>query len=302
MMKKRVAAMLLSRKTRVHLDRLCLLASLLMMLALFAGCAGVPNGEPVLSGHILIDGSTALYPLIKQAASEFQKVHPQVRITVVANGSLTGLDDVTGAKSDIGNSDVYANPATYPDPRLTDHIICLIPFRIVVNPDVPITSLTQQQIIDIFSTHALSNWQQLLGPYLPIVPVVRPISSGTRATFVEYVLGGRDENDKGALPQQDSSQAIHDAVAKYPGAIGYLAAPYVDQKVRALAIDGYQPTKDSIEAGHYTFWNYEHMYTIEDNNPIITSFLDFMLTKPIQDEAQRMGYISMQNMKLPGLQ
>lgn len=270
---------------------------------LFAGCAGPADAQQALSGHLLIVGSTALQPLVTRAAVLFQQQHPEANIVVKGGGSVSGLQSVTSNKSDIGDSDIYADPAIYPDPNLTDHIVCVVPFTMIADPKINVTSLSQQQIIDIFSTGAIRNWQQVGGPDLAIVPVVRPPTSGTRATFRKYILGGRDENSEHSrLLTTDTSATVRDAVAHTTGAIGYLALSVLNKSVHALAIDGYTPTLKNIETGHYAFWSYEHMYTTGDNNVLASAFLDFMLTATIQQVAQNMGYIPIANMKLGSME
>jgi phosphate transport system substrate-binding protein len=249
-----------------------------------------------LSGHLLIEGSTALQPLVTSAAEAYQQQHPQVKIDVEGGGSVTGLNAVTTYKAEIGDSDLYADPAQYPDPNLTDHIVCVIPFAMVANLDVPIRTLTSQQIIDIFSTGKIRNWDEVGGPDLPIVPVVRPSTSGTRATFRKYILGGRDEN--GRLQKTDSSASILNVVAHTPGAISYLALSVADASVHEIAINDEMATPENIANGSYVFWSYEHMYTMGDNNALISSFLDFMLTPEVQNQARSMHYIPIANMNL----
>ncbi|HET8911766.1 MAG TPA: phosphate ABC transporter substrate-binding protein [Ktedonobacteraceae bacterium] len=269
----------------------------LILVGLLTGCTSPQTTQDNLQGKLQIVGSTALQPLAQDAATLFEKDHPQVKITVGGHGSGFGLGAVTNHQTDIGDSDIYANPALYPDPNLTDHIICVIPFTMVVGPGVNITSLTQQQIIDIFSTGKLKNWHQLGGPNLPIVPIVRPNTSGTRATFRKYILLGGDE--KGTLLQTDSSQSVRDKVVQTPGSIGYLALSVVDKTLHPIAINGEAATPGNIEAGHYSFWSYEHMYTMGDNNLVVSAFLDFMLSSAIQELAQQHSYIPIAQMKLP---
>jgi phosphate transport system substrate-binding protein len=247
-----------------------------------------------LSGHLLIEGSTALQPLVTSAAAAYRRLHPQVSLNVEGGGSVTGLNTVTSYKADIGDSDIYADPAQYPDPNLTDHIVCVIPFAMVANLDVPVRSLTAQQIIDIFSTGKIRNWDEVGGPDLPVVPVVRPATSGTRATFRKYILGGRDEN--GRLQKTDSSASILNVVAHTPGAISYLALSVANASVHEIAINNATATPENIANGSYAFWGYEHMYTMGDNNPLVSSFLDFMLTPEVQNMAQAMHYIPIANM------
>lgn len=270
-------------------------------LLLLAACAGpFTNPSTALSGHLQIDGSTALQPLVSKAAVLFQQEHPQVRINVSGGGSLTGLNDVTSHKVDIGNSDIYADPATYPDPDLTDHLVCVIPFTMIVSSDVPIANLTKEQIIDIFTTGKYTNWAQLQGPDLRIVPIVRPATSGTRATFRRYVLGGRDERSN--LITISSSQDVVKAVANTPGAIGYLAASVLDPQVHPISIDGYAATLSNIASGRYSFWSYEHMYTLNVSSGSLTDiFLNFMLTPQVQQQATLLHYIPISDLKFSQL-
>src|SRR5690348_9570593 len=159
-----------------------------LLFLFLTSCTGTVGNSAELEGHLTVAGSTALQPLASAAADLFGKQHPRVRVEVSGGGSISGLRAVTGQQghADIGTSDIYADPAIYPDPNLTDHIVCVIPFTMIVNPGVNVTSLTQQQIIDIFSTGQIRNWRQVGGPDLPITPVVRPSTSGTRDTFRKY--------------------------------------------------------------------------------------------------------------------
>jgi phosphate transport system substrate-binding protein len=273
-----------------------------LLFLFLTSCTGTVGNSAELEGHLTVAGSTALQPLASAAADLFGKQHPRVRVEVSGGGSISGLRAVTGQQghADIGASDIYADPAIYPDPNLTDHIVCVIPFTMIVNPGVNVTSLTQQQIIDIFSTGQIRNWRQVGGPDLPITPVVRPSTSGTRDTFRKYILGGRDE--KGTLLKTDSSVEVRNTVAHTPGAIGYLALSVLNSQVRAISIDGQQPTQASIAAGRYSFWSYEHMYTLGDStNKVQEAYLEFMLTPAVQQLAQKMGYIPIASMKLPTL-
>jgi phosphate transport system substrate-binding protein len=227
--------------------------------------------------------------LVSKAATLFTQRNPRVTIEVSGGGSLQGVSDVNAGKVNIGDSDVYADPALYPDPNLTDHLVCLIPFTMITNPDVDVKSLTVAQIIAIYSTGTIRNWKDIGGPDLAIVPVVRPATSGTRATFRKYILGGRDE--QGTLLQSDSSQTVLQTVAQTPGAIGYLALSVLDQTVHQVAIDGRLPTQANIQSGSYAFWGFEHMYTLGDDDPLLNAFLTFMTGAEVQQLAAQLGYI-----------
>lgn len=279
-------------RTRGTIDRYWLASgvALLGLALLLAGCAQAGQAQGSIGGAITVAGSTALQPLVTRAAERFDVAHPAAHVDVAGGGSLHGIQAVTSHKVTIGDSDVYADPGAYPDPTLTDHLVAVIPFTMIVNPDVSgVKSLTRDQIIGVFSTGSINNWKQVGGPDLPIQAVVRPATSGTRLTFRKYVMGGRDE--KGIFLKTDSSQTVLTTVADTPGAIGYVGLSVLDKTVQPVEIDGVAATPSAIESGHYPFWGYEHMYTLGDGNALASAFLDYMLTPEIQGLAQTMGYI-----------
>jgi phosphate transport system substrate-binding protein len=267
----------------------------LLLNSVLASCSFNAQAKTSLSGTVTLAGSTALQPLATQAAQLFVAQYPHIHVTVKGGGSLAGLGAVTTHQADIGDSDVYADPALYPDPNLTDHLVCVIPFVMIVNRDINVATLRKQDIIDIFSSGKITNWKQVGGPDLTIVPVVRPATSGTRATFRKYILAGCDEI--GTLLKTDASQTVLQTVADTPGAIGYLGVPVVDKRVRIVAIDGQLSSRARIEQGSYAFWGFEHMCTLGDP-PAIAAFLNFMLTAPVQQLAQQLGYIPIADMKI----
>ena len=276
-----------------RLRRSTILVTLLTLTLLLIGCGtyGGNNGTSAsqsFSGNIRIVGSTALLPLAAKAADLFHRLYPAVQVVAKGGGSVTGLKAAANQQADIGDSDIYADPVLYPDPNLTDHIICVTAFTLIVNPQVNISSLTTQQILAIF-TRKITNWKVVGGPDLPITPVIRPNTSGTRAIFRKYVLGGAVET--GTPLTSDSSTGVIKVVAHTPGAIGYVTTTLINSTVRALGIDGVTATAQNIKAGQYKFWGYEHMYTLENGINATSAFLDFMQTPAIQQLAKKMGYI-----------
>ncbi len=278
-----------------------LVVTLLLLTFLLVGC-GTLGGNDGNSGttvsqnpggngqaHIRIVGSTALLPLAAKGADLYHRQHPDVQFDVKGGGSVTGLKAVANHQANIGDSDIYADPVLYPDPNLSDHIICVVAFTLIVDPQVGITSLTTPQILAIY-TGKITNWKAVGGPDAAIAPIIRPSTSGTRAVFRKYILGGAAESGK--VFTSDSSTAVLDAVAHTPGSIGYVPTYLVNSTVRAIGIDGVPATAQNIKAGSYKFWGYEHMYTLENGVSPTTAFLDFMQTPAIQQLAQKLGYIS----------
>ncbi len=280
--------------------------SVFLLIPLLSACGtsgstatSTQNSGGDLSGHVLAVGSTALLPLAAKAAALFHQAHPSVRLDVQGGGSITGLNAMANHQADIGDSDIFADPALYPDPDLTDHIVCVVAFTLIVDPQVDLTALSTSQILAVF-TGKVKNWKEVGGPDLSIKPIIRPSTSGTRALFRKYVLGGAAEN--GPTLTSDSSTAVLDTVAHTPGAIGYVTTTLLNSTVHAIGIDGIAATVQNIQSGKYKFWGYEHMYTLENGINATTAFLDFMNSPSAQQLAQQMGYIPVSAIKTASVQ
>ena len=247
-----------------------------------------------LSGSITGSGSSALLPLAKDAADKFKELHPEVSITLNGGGSGTGLKQVVDGSVDIGNSDVAAD--TKLDKAvadgLVDHKVCVVTMAPVVNKDIAATvkSLTKQQLTDIF-TAKITNWKEVGGPDEEIVLITRPSTSGTRALFKEFALGGAEEASNKSLETDDSGTLLQ-SIKDNKGAIGYVALSYLvnNQDVATVSVDGVAPTLENTYNGTYPVWGYEHMYTKGEPNATVKAYLDFIMSDEYGKSMEAQGY------------
>lgn len=283
----------------MKLKKVMALASTALIAA--AGCGG--NSEPAKSvatsgakvtGQVTSSGSSALLPLVKDAAAKFKSKNPEVSLTLNAGGSGTGLKQVAEGSVNIGNSDVPAEKKLPAEKAkgLVDHKVCTMTVAAIINKDIAdkVKSLTSQQLQDVF-TAKVTNWKEVGGPDEPIVLVTRPTTSGTRALFTELALAGQEEASNKSLETDDSGTLIQ-SVAQTKGAIGYVALPYLvnNKDVAALAIDGVVPTLENTYNGTYKVWGYEHMYTKGEPTGAVKAFLDYILSDEYGVEIEKQGY------------
>ncbi|CCQ93608.1 phosphate ABC transporter (binding lipoprotein) [[Clostridium] ultunense Esp] len=254
------------------------------------------NAQTTIEGSITAVGSSALQPLVEKAAQDFMAKNPKAKIQVQGGGSGTGLSQVAQGGADIGNSDIFAEEKSgIPADQLVDHKVAVVGMAAVANPDVGVDNLTTQQLVDIF-TGKITNWKEVGGKDQAITLVNRPASSGTRATFKKYALGGVEEA-KGI--EEDSSGTVRKIIAETPGAIGYLAFSYLDGSVKPLKLDGVEPTKENVVTNDYKVWAYEHMYTKGEPQGLAKAFLEYILSDEVQKGAVvDGGYIPVTDMKV----
>lgn len=250
-----------------------------------------------VSGKVLSLGSTALQPLAEQVAKSFQEKNPNVTITVQGGGSGAGLSQVSDGSAQIGNSDVFAEEKDGIDAtKLVDHKVAVVGIAPVVNSDVQITSLTKEQLRNIF-TGKVTNWKEVGGNDEKIVVINRATGSGTRAVFEKNILDGQDAVQ---ATEQDSNGTVQKIVKTTPGSISYLAFAYLDSDgIKALDLNKVHPNKKNVEDNSWPIWAYEHMYTKGKPTGATKSFLEYFTTKEVQKNiVPKLGYIGLTDMKV----
>lgn len=269
---------------------LAVILAAILAVGCFQGCSR-NSSDSTASSSVNISGSSALQPLVKAAADKFRESNANTSITVNAGGSGTGLQNVFDKTVDIGASDIFAQEKFTADKAnvLVDHIVCVVGVAAVVNQQTNIENVTKQQLIGIF-TGKITNWKEIGGSDQKIVLINRPKSSGTRALFKAYALDGQEETEGHALTE-DNSGTLKQNVAQTPGAIAYLAFPYLaDKTVKVLSIDGVKASYENIYSGKYGIWGYEHLYTNGQPKGIVKSFLDYFSTSDCEQIIQEKGY------------
>jgi phosphate transport system substrate-binding protein len=270
----------------------------LASLMLLAGCSSgtgssnAPSGSTAASsqvacatGSITIGGSTALQPLVEQAAQQYMAACSGATVNVQGGGSGTGLTQVAGGGFDIGDSDVTAESKldATTAATLVDHVVVKQGWIMVNNKDVSgVTNLTTQQATDIW-TGKITNWKDVGGPDEKITLIIRPESSGTRATFKSIVLGGAQEAS--GTVTEDSNGAVTNAVIATPGSTSVIGFAYYQDnkdKLTGLQLDGVDATLQNMSNGSYKLAADGHMYTKGQPSGLTKAFLDYMLSPAVQ--------------------
>ena len=215
--------------------------------------------------EIVIAGSTSIQPFADEWAELFMEKNPKVTINVQGGGSSGGIMAVKEGTAQIGMS---SRELKDDEKDLIEITVAYDGLAIIVHPANPIDNLSLEQVRSIFAGQ-ITNWKVLNGNDKAITVVVREEGSGTRGAFQEMVMGSR----------------------RISNSIGFISLGLVDHRVKAIALDGLQPSEEAIIQGHYHLRRPFLFLVREAPRGLIKEFIDFVLSADIQSRLPTEGLI-----------
>jgi phosphate transport system substrate-binding protein len=268
-----------------------------------AGSVTTSAADPKVTGKqtIRASGSSALQPLVNAAKEKYEVENKSTSVEVSAGGSKKGLADVESGAVHIGDSDIFA-----PDDmkkNLVDHKVAVVGFAAMANKGAfneKIPALSLEQMAKVFKGE-VKDWKDLGGAAQPIVVINRAAGSGTRTVFGNAVFGG-DKFIEGQT--EDNSGALVAKLKQTKGAISYLALSFKDDSLVTIPVKTdkgpVDATSETITAGTYPIWAYEHMYTKGEPTGATKQFIDYVLSPDFQTKVVPTvkGFIPVTQMKV----
>jgi phosphate transport system substrate-binding protein len=281
------------------------LVSLVLSVALlFLSFAYAPTTAyaETVKGQVVLSGSTSVNPLIQALAEAFMAKYPDIKIIEQnVTGSGAGISDAKNSKVDFGMS---SREITSDEAKTLNKVqICLDGLAIVVNKSNPLDKITPEQIYKIFTNDSTAqNWTQISDSYstsVKIAPFGREAGSGTRSCFEDFfkadygkaLPSGYDVNLDGSLA---STGVMQSSVKNNSGAIGYMSLGDMDDKVvKALKIEGVEPTKYTVADGTYPVKRPFLLVYNKDKgiSPAAQVFLDFIASNDGQKIIDKLGFV-----------
>jgi phosphate transport system substrate-binding protein len=259
---------------------LTLLAAGALLLVTAFGCRRAPRQE------LTIAGSTSVHPFVEMIAEEYMAEHPEVRVTVQAGGSTAGIQAVRGGAARIG---MVSRDLNADETDLKPIVIARDGIAVIVQAANPVAALTKDQVMRIFAGE-IKDWSEVGAPAGPIRPVTREQGSGTRGAFQELVMG--EAKIAGDAMVQDSNGSIREVIANDPGAIGYMSLGQLNDRVKALTVDGVAATAEDVRNGTYPFARPFLFVLAGEPDPTAKAFIDYVLSPPSQELLEEEGLVA----------
>ena len=225
-----------------------------------------------------MDGSTANLPMMAEIMSQV------CGITLEEAEELTTCTKTSNAWSNIANGNVDIL-LVYEAAEDTKAYLETVGTKLEVTPvgrdalvfinneQNPVDNLTQAQLIDIY-TGKVTNWNEVGGEDLDIIPYQRVATSGSQSLFMKLLMKDIVPMDAPMELRPAEMGMLIDELARYNNegnALGYSVfyyANYMYQQpgLRMIAVDGVQPSDETIADGSYPLLN-EYYVVIRADEP-----------------------------------
>lgn len=243
-----------------------------------------------LSGAISMVGSTSMEKFANALSESFMEKYPNVTVTAEFVGSGAGIEAVSNGAADIGNSSRNLKDEEKAG-GVAENIVAIDGIAVVVDGANTVEDLTKQQLSDIYEGK-ITNWKDAGGNDAPIVVIGRESGSGTRSAFEELL---KLEDMCKYSNELDSTGAVMAKVASTPGAIGYVSLDVLDDTVKAVKLEGAEPTEENIKAGSYFLSRPFVMATkgdISEQNELVKALFDYIYSDEGAEIVKSVGLIA----------
>lgn len=221
-----------------------------------------------LSGKVVIDGSSTVFPITEAVASSFERRAPGVAIHLGVSGTGGGFRKFCAGQTDISDASRPINAAEKAacQRRRVDFIEVPIAFdgvSVVVHRDNNwVDCLTVEELRRLWqpeSEDRLLRWSQLRQgwPDMSIRLYAPGRDSGTLDYFSEVILGDQGPSRSDFVASEDDYLLAQD-IASDPGSLGFFGYAYYREyqdRLRLMAIDAGEgcvlPTAATIAEASY---------------------------------------------------
>lgn len=199
----------------------------------------IPAATPTTNTTTLrLQATPATARLMRELASEYAAANPGIALDIE-----TGSYNTLASRAAQGDGDYFLTNHLPPDSPLWAAPVGQDGIAVILHPENPTQALTSAQVRGIYQGF-IGNWNALGAAEGVIQVVSREDGAATRYEFERLLLGNR-----AVLPSAlvaPTATAMMQMVRTDPNSIGYVAVGQLTADVRAVAVDGINPTQDNI--------------------------------------------------------
>ncbi len=244
---------------------------------------------------ITLTGSSTVAPVASEIAKRYEDANPDVRVNVQTGGSSQGIADARSGVADIG---MASRSLVEEESDLTAHTIAQDGITVIVNAENSVTSLSKDEIIDIY-TGEIENWEEVGGENAPITVVNKADGRATLEVFLDYL----DLSSQDIVADQiigDNEQGIQ-AVAGNSSAIAYVSIGTAEfhsddgTPISLVALNGIEPSSEAVSQGEFPISRPLNLVTKGEPTGLSQDFITFAQSSQVHDTIQEQFFVPVEN-------
>jgi phosphate transport system substrate-binding protein len=265
----------------------------LIVALILAGCSRVetPKVTPVIT-HLHLAADMATLPLLRALTDAYTASHPTVTFSLQPGNAATVAGMIFSQQADLASVALLPSPVEgHGSLWVAD--LALDGITIIVNPGNPVSSLTLQQLRDIYSGMR-SRWSDLGVAGLGDIDVaVREDGDGTRKLFDNAVMGATSLSLDAVV--LSTIEVTMNYVAYQPNAIAYVPSSRITETVtppvKVIGIEGQYPSKSGISNGNYHLAHTLNLIAASEPQGELRQFVAWALGREGQAVIQTTSYV-----------
>ncbi len=294
------------------------LAFIILGLLLLASCGSktANNESKSLTGDIIIDGSSTVYPITEAIAEEFRVSQPGVKVSVGVSGTGGGFKKFGRGEIDINNASrpIKENEIKACEENAITYVQLMVAYdglAVLVNPqNTWVDHFTVEELKKIWEPDAqgkITKWSQIRAswPDEPFHLYGPGVASGTYDYFTEAIVG-KSGASRGDYTASEDDNVLVQGIAGDKNALGFFGHAYYEENQEKLKLVGVDngngvvlPTIETVKNGTYAPLSrpvFIYVTKIAAQRAEVSAFVNFYLTNastlvpdvgyiPLPDEA-----------------
>jgi phosphate transport system substrate-binding protein len=223
-------------------------------LAACGGNKGAEQSADSLSGNVMIDGSSTVYPITEAVAEEFQKIQPGVKVSVALSGTGGGFKKFGRAETDINDASRPIKPAedSVAKANNVSYVELMVAYdgmAVIVHPENTwCNDMTVDELKMLWAPEAqgkITRWNQIRAswPNEEIHLFGPGVESGTYDYFTEVIVG-KSHSSRGDFTASEDDNVLVQGVSTDKNALGFFGMAYYEEnmdKLKVIGIDDGKP-------------------------------------------------------------
>ncbi|HMZ89795.1 MAG TPA: PstS family phosphate ABC transporter substrate-binding protein [Chitinophagales bacterium] len=281
-----------------------------------SSCGGNKGGEAAeaLTGSVMIDGSSTVYPISEAVAEEFRAEQPDVNVALGESGTGGGMKkfgrgeiDICDASRPIKDSEKAACDSA--GIKYLELEIAYDGIAVMVNPkNTWVDKMTVAELKMIWESAAqgkIKTWNQVRPewPNSEIHLYSPGTASGTYEYFTEVICGKKGDS-RGDINANEDDNTLVNGIAGDEGALGYFGMAYYENntdKLKIVPIDngsgGVIPTTETVLSKTYAPLSrplYIYVNEASMAKPQVLAFVKYYMDN-VEALSKEVGYVPLQS-------